>query len=111
MKVCFLSGIEIPKGQFSLEHLAPRHYLPKELYSLPQNLFPAIKIFNFVKGDRFPCEWEEQKYDLCYTAYLNWHIKRLDRQLLRQALNGMPKYNPCDYCICSVYKDYCIKGR
>lgn len=58
-----------------------------------------------------PCEWEEQKYDLIYHAYNNWHIKRDDRKLLRQALNGMPKINTCEYCICSQYVQHCIKNR
>lgn len=111
MPLCFLSGLEIPRRKYSLEHLAPRHFLPKELYTLPANLVPSIKIFNYVKADRFLCEWETQKYDLCYHAYLNWNIHQSDRKLLRQALNGMPKINPCEYCICSIYKDYCIKRR
>lgn len=111
MKVCFLSGIDIPYGKYSIEHLAPRHFLPRELYTLPANIVPAIKIFNMVKGDKFLCEWVEQKYDLCYHAYKNWNINLGDKRLLRQALNGMPLINPCKYCICRIYKDYCIKGR
>lgn len=58
-----------------------------------------------------PCEWEEQKYDLIYRAYKNWHIKSDDRRLLRQALNGMPKINPCEYCICAIYGDFCVKQK
>ena len=58
-----------------------------------------------------PCEWAEQKYDLIYHAYKNWHIKPSDKKLLRQALNGMPKINPCEYCICSLYNQHCIKER
>lgn len=111
MYTCFLSGLSIPNGKFSKEHLAPRHFLPPELYTLPANIVPAIKIFNYVKGDRFLCEWEEYKYDLCYHALLHWNIKQSDKKLLQRALNGMPLLNPCKYCICRIYKDYCIKGR
>ena len=78
---------------------------------MPANIVPAIKIFNFIKGDRFLCEWEENKYDLCYHALLHWNIKQSDKKLLQQALKGMPLLNPCDYCICRIYQGYCIKGR
>ena len=108
--VCFLSGIEIPKGKYSREHYCPKSRL-ENLAQHPYNILPAIKIFNHIKGSLMPCEWEEQKYDLIYHAYYNWHIKRDDKKLLRQALNGMPKINPCEYCICSQYVQYCIKNR
>lgn len=112
MAKCFLSGLTIPAGQYSIEHLAPRHFLPKELYTLPTNIVPAIKVFNFIKSDRFLCEWEEQKFDLCYHAYYHWNIKRADRLLLEKALKqGLPKINPCEYCICTIYRDYCVKRR
>lgn len=109
-EICFLSGIEIPNGKRSTEHYAPKSRI-KTLAQHPYNIVPAIKIFNHIKGSLMPCEWEEQKYDLIYHAYKNWHIKLSDKKLLRQALNGMPKINPCEYCICSQYKQYCIKER
>lgn len=107
-QVCFLSGIEIPTGKFSREHVSPRSKLPAELAGQHYNIKPAIKIFNYIKGSRFLCEWEDQKYDLIYYAYQNWRIKPADKKLLRQALNGMPKINPCEYCICSENMQYCI---
>jgi hypothetical protein len=106
-EVCILSGIEIPKGKYSREHYCPKSRL-ENLAQHPYNIFPAIKIFNHIKGSLMPCEWEEQKYDLVYHAYNNWHIKRDDRKLLRQALNGMPKINPCQYCICAKHVQYCV---
>lgn len=106
-----LSGIEIPPNKYSIEHYCPKSKLPKYLAQDPKNIYPAIKIFNFIKADRFPCEWEEQKYRLILRAYYNWNIKTSDKKLLRQALKGMPRINPCEYCICSIYKDYCIKKR
>ena len=108
-EICFLSGIEIPKNKYSREHYCPKSRI-KELAQHPYNIYPAIKIFNHIKGSLMPCEWEAQKYDLIQNAYLHWHIKPSDKKLLRQALNGMPKINPCEYCICAYYKDRCIKG-
>lgn len=109
-EICFLSGIEIPKCKYSREHYCPKSRLGI-IAQHQYNIFPAIKIFNHIKGNLMPCEWEEQKYDLIYHAYKNWHIKPADKKLLRQALNGMPKINACEYCICSQYKQYCIKER
>lgn len=109
-EVCFLSGIEIPKGKYSKEHYCPKSRL-KILAQHPYNIRPAIKIFNQIKGGRMPCEWESQKYDLIYYAYKNWNLKLSDKKLLRQALNGMPKINPCEYCLCSQFQQYCIKER
>lgn len=105
--VCFLTGIEIPNGKHSKEHYVPKSRA-KYIAQHPYNIYPAIKIFNHIKGNLMPCEWESQKYDLIYHAYKNWHIKPADKKLLRQALNGMPKINPCEYCICAYYKEYCI---
>jgi hypothetical protein len=108
---CILSGIEIPPRKYSVEHYCPRCHLPIELAKLPYNIYPAIKVFNNIKGALYPCEWEEQKYDRIYHALNNWNLKNSDRKLCRQALNGMPKINPCDFCIASIYSEYCIKGR
>lgn len=107
-EICFLSGIEIPKGKYSREHVAPRSRVSEEIAGISFNIRPAIKIFNFIKGNRFLCEWEDQKYDLIYHAYKDWHIKPLDKKILRQALNGMPKINPCEYCICANYVQHCV---
>lgn len=110
-QICFLSGIEIPKGKFSMEHFAPRSRLPEQIAQHPYNIYPAIKIFNFIKGNRMPCVWERDKYHLVLHAYYNWNIKPSDKQLLRKALNGMPKINPCEYCICAKHVQYCINRK
>ena len=64
-QICFLSGIEIPKGKYSREHFAPRSKLPERIAQAPNNIYPAIKIFNFIKGNRMPCVWERDKYHAC----------------------------------------------
>lgn len=110
-QICFLSGIAIPNGKYSKEHVAPRSRVPQGIAQQPYNIRPAIKIFNFIKGNRFLCEWEEQKYDLIRHAYFNWNIKQQDKKLLRQALNGMPKINPCEHCICAKHVQYCINRK
>lgn len=106
-QICFLSGIEIPKGKYSKEHYVPKSRAPF-IAQHPYNIFPAIKIINHIKGNLMPCEWEDQKYDLIYTAYKNWHLRRDNKRILRQALNGMPKINPCEFCVCAYYNKYCI---
>lgn len=107
-KICFLSGIEIPRGKESVEHYAPKSRIPKGIAQQSYNLFPAIKVINFAKGNLMPCEWEDVKYERLYYAYINWKLKPSDKKILRQALNGMPKINPCQYCICANYVQYCI---
>lgn len=108
---CILSGLEIPPGKFSREHYVPRCMVPPEIASLKGNIYPAVKIMNTIKGHLYPCEWEKQKYRLIYNALFNWHIKPHDKKILRLALKGMPEINPCEYCICMQYQQYCIKER
>lgn len=108
---CILSGIEIPPRKYSVEHYYPRCYLPPEIARNAFNLYPAIKIINNIKGSLRPCEWVNQRYNLIYHAVTHWNMKQADKKLCWEALKGMPKINPCDYCIASIYSEYCIKGR
>lgn len=111
-KKCVLSGFEIPNGKFSREHYLPRAVCPECIYTLPWNIFPAIKIFNQVKGAYYPCQWYDLRYDLCWHAYQNWNIKQSDRELLCRALKyGMPQYNPCELCVARQFTEYCINQR
>ena len=108
-EICILSGLVIPKGKLSKEHFLPKSVCPPEIYSLPDNIFPAIKCFNWVKGNLYPCEWMSQRYDLCFKA-LGWNIRRDDKKLIKRALaNGMPEFNPCDLCVARVYREWCKK--
>lgn len=110
-KVCMLSGLVIPQGKYSKDHYLPRAVCPPNIYSLPQNIFPSIKIFNQVKSAYYPCQWYEARETLCYHAYVNWNIKDSDKKLLRQALeSGLPIYDPCEYCIASKLTKYCVKN-
>lgn len=115
-KICFLSGLEIPKGQHSREHIAPRSKLPSYIASIPYNIAPAIKIFNFIKGDRFLCEWEAKKYDLTYHALQKWNLKQANKELIIQALDRFATekdtLNPCQHCILSkIGMEYCYAQR
>lgn len=114
--ICFLSGLEIPKGQHSREHIAPRSKIPKYIASVPYNIAPAIKIFNFIKADRFFCEWTDKKYDLTYHALQNWNLKQANKDLIIKALDLFERQenniNPCQYCILSkVGTEYCYAQR
>lgn len=107
---CFLSDLVIPKGKESREHLVPKHFLPPKIYSLQENIVPAIKIINSIKSDLFPCQWETVKYDRLFYALVNYNLRNDDKSIVRQVLNnGLPERNPCNYCICTQYKRFCIK--
>ena len=108
--ICILSGLEIPQGKFSVEHYLPRAVCPEYIYNLPNNLFPAIKIYNQVKGHLFPCVWYERRYNLCYRA-LSWNIKKSDRLLLLIGLeDGLPEYDPCEICVAKKHNEWCKKS-
>ena len=110
---CFLSGLEIPEDKITNEHYYPKSLLPSNIANRKDNIFPAHKIINNVKGNLLPCEWEEQKIGLTLYAIKRYHIKSNSRQFLRAALKNWETYkiNPCDYCIARKFENYCIKCR
>lgn len=115
-KICFLSGLEIPKGQYSREHIAPRSKIPVYIANLPYNIAPAIKIFNCIKADRFLCEWEAQKFELTYNALKSWNLKKANKDVIIRALDRFATekdtLNPCQHCILSsTAKEYCYAQR
>lgn len=115
-KICFLSGLEIPKGQYSREHIAPRSKVPDYVASHPYNIAPAIKIFNYIKSDRFLCQWEDKKYDLCYHAVKHWNLKETNKNIIIKALDRFAtekdSLNPCQRCVLSkIATEYCYARR
>lgn len=106
---CFLSGLEIPKGRVSREHYWPRSLIPSGFHTFKDNIFPAHKAINMIKGNLPPCEWEEQKFDLVYYAIHHYNLKNADKEFCRKALKNWETYriNPCAYCIMS---DRCYGG-
>lgn len=108
---CFLSGLEIPEGSGSKEHIVPRSRAPKHIVSLPYNIQPAIKVINHIKGDRMLCEWEDQKITLCTFALENWKLKATDKRIIINALAGFATekepQNPCQRCVLSEATEYC----
>ena len=113
--ICFLSGLEIPKGRYSREHIAPRSKVPMYIASHPYNIAPAIKIINVIKADRFLCEWEDQKYELCYHAVQKWNLKQVDKDIIIQALEKFKTeepMNPCEHCVLSkIGTEYCYAQK
>ena len=114
--ICFLSGLEIPKGEYSREHIAPRSKIPKHIANNPYNIAPAIKIFNFIKADRFLCEWEDQKSELVYMALKSWDLKKTNKDIIIKALDRFAtekdSLNPCQHCILSkIATEYCYAQR
>lgn len=106
---CFLSGLDIPQGRYSIEHVTPRSKIPPSLANTIYNIKPSIKVFNAIKSDRFYCQWIDMKYDLCLRAYKKWNLRNPDKKLLQMALKyGMPDREPCEYCVCAVNPEYCI---
>lgn len=115
-EICFLSGLEIPKGQYSREHIAPRSKIPSYIASIPYNIVPAIKIFNCIKADRFLCEWEAQKFELTYNALKSWNLKKANKDVIIRALDRFATekdlLNPCQRCILSkIATEHCYEQR
>lgn len=100
-QICFLSGLEIPKGRASREHYWPKSLLPHNFYSSQQNIFPAHKVINEIKGNLIPCKWEQKKFDRVYFAIEHYDLRSADREFCRKTLENWETYkqNPCVWCI------------
>jgi hypothetical protein len=114
--ICFLSGLKIPSKEYSVEHLVAKFWLPENLYSLPENKKPSIKIINHIKNIKMPCEWYDTRYELCYHALQNWNLKNKDKGIIIRALarfaTEKEPLNPCQHCILSSKaKEYCYARR
>lgn len=66
-----------------------------------RNLFPAHKIINNIKGNLFPCEWEEQKFERVWHAIREYNISFTDKEFCRRTIKNWEEYriNPCNWCI------------
>lgn len=111
---CFLSGLEIPNGEYSVDHYVPKFWLPSRYYSMKENKVPAIKVINSIKGIHMPCEWFDMRYELTYHAYTNWHLKRQDLRIVESALDVFEEQevplNPCKRCILrKTAQQYCLE--
>ena len=103
---CFLSGEPIirPKD-LTREHYCPKSKLPLSIASEPYNIKPAIKIINNIKGDLFPCEWEEQKIGRVYNAIINYNLDNYERALLSLVLEKYKIQGKRDVCpLCVLHK-------
>lgn len=114
--ICFLSGLEIRKGQLSKEHLAPKSKIPFYIACHPYNIKPASKIFNQIKADRFLCQWEDKKIELTYHALKKWNLKKATKEDIIEALDRFATekdtLNPCQHCILSkIATEYCYANR
>ena len=107
---CFLSGYDIQRGQYSREHFYPKSKLPYYLQNEKSNIFPAIKIFNSIKGDLLPCEWYDVWQERCYSALQRYRLKPSERRYVKRLLEtGLPEMNPCDFCLGFKYHFLCKK--
>ena len=109
-ETCFLSGLVIPKSQFSIEHVAPKSKVPYYIAYSEFNLRPAIKIINSIKGDRFLCQWYDERVTLCEYALDKWNLKNSERNCIIKALERFKKQrgdNPCSHCVLSIAQSYC----
>ena len=114
-KICFLSGLPIPQGKMTKEHIVPRCCAPTNIISVPYNIQPAIKIINNIKGPRLLCEWEDQKISLCYNALEHWNLKQSDKDVIIRALDRFATEKepliPCQRCVLSQATEYCYARR
>lgn len=108
---CILSGLEIPPGQMNREHYLPKSRVPYYIAQNPYNIYPAIKIINAIKGNLYPCEWEDCKFSLVYQAYENYNLRNADKKIVKRAIEEMQSINPCDHCLATKYKGYCRYSR
>lgn len=100
-KICFLSGLEIPKGRFSRDHYYPKSLLPKYFHTNRLNIFPAHKVINEIKSNMEPCRWEQKKFDRVYYAIQHYDLRTSDRDFCRKTLENWETYRiePCQWCI------------
>lgn len=112
MTKCVLSGLDIPSGKSTREHVAPKSKVPRFIAQQPYNIRPAIKIINNIKGNLFLCQWEDMKLDLCYHALYSYKLRPCDKHILRDAIEKFenePRPEACEICICAQkkYQSYC----
>ncbi len=100
-EICFLSGLEIPKGKYSKEHYVPKSRAPRFITANPDNIFPAHKIINHIKQNLLPCEWEDKKWTLTYHALHSWNLRHDDARFVARTLQNWESYhiNPCKFCL------------
>ena len=115
-KICFLSGLEIPQGEFSTDHFVAKFWLPPNLYNIKENKVPAIKIMNFIKNVYMPCEWYDRRYEFCEHALLNWNLNQKRKNIIIKALDRFATEKeslvPCQRCILSSKAmEYCYARR
>lgn len=103
---CFLSGLTIPPGKYSVEHYVPISRAPRFVTDNKANKFPSHKVINAIKSDRLPCEWEDTKWNLTYHALNEWHLKQDDQYFVARTLKSWEHYfiNPCEYCLLQCEK-------
>lgn len=108
---CCLSGLPIiNKSDWSREHYAPKSRIPPELAQNPYNIRPALKIINNIKGDLFPCEWQDVRLARCYKAIATYHLSHRHHQQILQAISifeSVQPTNSCQGCICALVPEYC----
>lgn len=99
--ICFLSGLEIPKGRLSKEHYYPRSLIPYNFHTNIQNIFPAHKVINEIKSNMKPCRWEQKKFDRVLYAIEHYDLRVSDREFCKKTLDNWEEYkiNPCQWCI------------
>lgn len=100
-KICFLSGLEIRKGNNSTEHYYPKSLIPYNFRFTKQYLFPADKVVNTIKSNLEPCKWEQKKFDRVWFAIQHYDLRVSDKEFLQKVLNNWEIYrtNPCQWCI------------
>lgn len=103
---CFLSGEPIIRiKDLTKEHYCPKSKVAPYIANDPYNIKPAIKIVNSIKGDLFPCEWEEVKLERVYHAIRNYNLDSYERALLNLVFEKYKIEGQKDVCpLCVLYK-------
>ena len=84
---CSICGQPILNNQkISLDHHIPKC---RGGADNAENLLPAHQICNSIKNDLMPEDFEKVKIHLYQTALTNWHLRRKDKQIVKNALQYM----------------------
>lgn len=100
--VCILSGLKIKNYKdLSLEHFVPKSRTSYNIATIEDNILPAYKIINSIKGGRLPCEWIAERYELLSHALKKNQLNKGQREVVEAALHNIPKYrmDPCSFCV------------
>ena len=99
---CILSNLQITDPNLcSIEHYVPLARVSYHLATQRNNIFPAYRIINNLKGQLLPCEYENDKVEILQYALDHYKLRQVDKEIVKAAIKNSYTYNinPCKFCI------------